>query len=96
MSFTATVENGAIILPPDIVLPNGTEVRIEPVPAKDPETFGEAFKEFIGIVKDEQHMPPLKTIAERYRGIIGAVKDGPTDLADNHDHYLYGLPKRVP
>ena len=52
MSFTATVENGAIKLPPDVVLPNGTEVRIEPVPAKDPETFGEAFKEFIGIVKD--------------------------------------------
>ena len=73
MSFTATVENGAIKLPPNVVLPNGTEVRIEPVPARDPETFGEAFKEF-----------------------IGAWKDGPVDGADNHDHYLYGLPKRRP
>ena len=85
MSFTATVENGTIKLPPDVVLPNGTEVRIEPVAAKkaiptretasaqEPETFGEAFKEFFGI-----------------------VKDGPGDRADNHDHYLYGTPKRVP
>jgi hypothetical protein len=23
------------------------------------------------------------------------VKDAPPDLAENHDHYLYGLPKRA-
>jgi hypothetical protein len=31
---------------------------------------------------------------ERYKDLIGCIKDGPTDLADNHDHYLYGTPKR--
>lgn len=26
---------------------------------------------------------------------FGAIKDGPSDLAENHDHYLYGLPKKA-
>ena len=73
MSFTATIENNVIKLPPGVDLPDGTEVRIEPVEPESAQTFGESIKEFIGI-----------------------VKDGPGDLADNHDHYLYGLPKRVP
>ncbi len=73
MSFTAIIENGTIKLPPDVHLPDGTEVRIEPMEAVRAPTFGESIKEFIGI-----------------------VKDGPGDLADNHDHYLYGTPKRVP
>jgi hypothetical protein len=27
-------------------------------------------------------------------GFSGVVKDGPTDLARNHDHYLHGNPKK--
>ena len=38
--------------------------------------------------------PPGKTFAERYRKYIGVCKDAPSDLADNHDHYLYGRPRR--
>ena len=34
------------------------------------------------------------TFADRYAGFIGAVKDAPRDLAENHDHSLYGTPKR--
>ena len=73
MSFTATIENNMIKLPAGVNLPDGTEVRIEPLEAGREPTFGESIKEFIGI-----------------------VKDGPGDRADNHDHYLYGTPKRVP
>lgn len=73
MSFTATIENKMIKLPPRVDLRGGTEVRIEPVEAEHEPTFGESIKEFIGI-----------------------GKDGPGDRADNHDHYLYGTPKRVP
>jgi hypothetical protein len=72
MSFTAVVIKGTIILPPEVNLPDGTEVKIEPV-TKPERTFGEEFREF-----------------------IGCIKEGPADLADNHDHYLYGTPKRVP
>jgi hypothetical protein len=39
---------------------------------------------------------PRQTMAERYKDFIGCIKDGPTDLADNHDHYLYGTPKHAP
>jgi len=27
--------------------------------------------------------------------LIGAVDEGPRDLSREHDHYLYGLPKRA-
>ena len=36
------------------------------------------------------------TFAERYKDFIGCIKDAPPDLADNHDHYLYGTPKHKP
>ena len=29
MTFTATVENGKVVLPPDVKLPSGTKVRVE-------------------------------------------------------------------
>ena len=31
MSYTGTVEKGLVKLPPDAVLPDGTQVRIEPL-----------------------------------------------------------------
>jgi hypothetical protein len=34
------------------------------------------------------------TLLERYRHIVGIVEDLPPDLSENHDHYLYGTPKR--
>lgn len=79
MSFTATVENDSIKLPPGIHLPDGTEVVIEPR-EKAPAAAA----------------PERKTLAERYAKFIGVVKDAPPDLAENLDHYLYGLPKRTP
>jgi hypothetical protein len=35
-----------------------------------------------------------KTLADRLRNIIGSVPDLPEDLAENHDHYIHGTPKR--
>jgi hypothetical protein len=31
MSYTGIIENGVVKLPPQVVLPDGTEVRIEPL-----------------------------------------------------------------
>ena len=31
-----------------------------------------------------------KTLAERFKNIIGAVDDLPEDMAENHDQYLHG------
>jgi hypothetical protein len=44
------------------------------------------------------HVEPVEkkipTLAERLAPWIGIVTDMPSDLAENHDHYLYGIPKR--
>jgi hypothetical protein len=37
--------------------------------------------------------PAPQTFAERYKEFNGCIKDAPPDLADNHDHYLYGTQK---
>ena len=36
------------------------------------------------------------TLWEKLRSIAGTAKGLPEDFAANHDHYLHGLPKRVP
>jgi hypothetical protein len=35
-----------------------------------------------------------KTLAERFKDIVGAAKNLPEDMAENHDHYLHGTPKK--
>ena len=34
------------------------------------------------------------TLAEQFADVIGAVPDLPPDMAEQHDHYLHGAPKR--
>jgi len=34
------------------------------------------------------------TLYERFKDFIGVVDDLPADAADQHDHYLYGTPKK--
>jgi hypothetical protein len=39
--------------------------------------------------------PAAGSLGERLLRFAGAAGDGlPEDLAQNHDHYLYGVPKR--
>jgi hypothetical protein len=35
-----------------------------------------------------------KTLAVRFKNVIGAGVDLPEDMAKNHDHYLHGTPKQ--
>ena len=37
----------------------------------------------------------LKPFAERFARFMGAGDSGVGDLAENHDHHLYGTPKRT-
>jgi hypothetical protein len=37
---------------------------------------------------------PIPTLAERMKGFIGCLEGLPADAAINHDHYLYGTPKK--
>ena len=34
------------------------------------------------------------SLFERMKDFIGCIKDGPEDLASEHDHYAHGTPKR--
>jgi hypothetical protein len=34
------------------------------------------------------------TLAQRFADVIGTVPDLPSDMAEQHDHYLHGAPKR--
>jgi len=36
----------------------------------------------------------LPTLYEQLKPVIGIAKGMPSDLAENHDHYLHGRPKR--
>lgn len=36
---------------------------------------------------------PVETLFDRLQHVIGKATDLPEDLAEQHDHYLYGLPK---
>ena len=34
------------------------------------------------------------TLIEQFSDVIGTVPDLPPDMAEHHDHYLHGAPKR--
>ena len=35
------------------------------------------------------------TLYERLQGVVGSADGLPEDMADNHDHYIHGTPKRA-
>ncbi len=76
MTIEAYVENGQIILPNPLELPNGTKVTVsvEGEPEVDCDT------------KEESR----GTINERLKDVIGKAEGLPVDFAENHDHYLHG------
>jgi hypothetical protein len=72
MSFTATVENDTIKLPPGVHLPDGTEVTVMPVEAAKPGSSGSALawmENFLGAIKT---LPP--EFAEDHTDLIRARK----------------------
>ena len=72
MSYTGTVENGVVKLPPDVSLPEGSKVRVESL---EPEA-------------------DRRALVEELRVIARSLPELPPDWAAQHDHYLYGTPKR--
>jgi len=80
MTIEAYVENGQIVLPGPLELPNGTKVTVS--------VSGES--ETGGLVRDE----PRRTINDRLKDVIGKAEGLPSDFAKNHDHYLHGAAKK--
>lgn len=36
----------------------------------------------------------VPTLAKQFEDVIGIVADMPADMAENHDHYIHGTPKK--
>jgi len=56
MTYKGTIKNGVVVLENSAALPEGTEVRVEPVAQPtQPPTWGEVFKDVMGKAQD---LPP--------------------------------------
>jgi hypothetical protein len=84
MPIRGKVKNGKVLLNNPKAFADGTEVEVRPVTKRK--------------AAAKPRKPKAKarrqTFAERYASSIGAVKDLPSDMSVNHDHYLYGVPKQ--
>jgi hypothetical protein len=79
MSFRGHVQGGLVVLDEPHALPEGVEVRVEIV----------ATEVAPSLVQEEDQT--LRDLLLKYAGTLEGL---PTDLAENHDHYLYGIPKK--
>jgi hypothetical protein len=85
--LSGVVQNGQVILDNPLPYPDGTTVRIEVVP-KEPAKPPEPAEDFEPVTAEEAASDPLLWLAYH------AIESDRTDGADEHDHYIYGCPKR--
>lgn len=92
MTYRGKVKDGVIILQQGMQLPEGTDVEVSVAKngAAPPESAAETSN------SGETSPEKPRSLYERMKPIIGIAKDLPPDFAINHDHYLYGAPKRQP
>jgi len=76
MTCKGHIRNGSVVLDEHPALPDGTEVRVEPVAAAARKTRG------------------YRRFRVRLLAFAGTMQDMPPDMARNHDHYLYGTPRK--
>ena len=83
MVISGEVKGGVIILPQDVVLPEGSLVQV-----------------VVADVARDTNTPPSKpteegeSIRDKLMKFAGICTDMPADSSENHDHYLYGTPRR--
>ena len=79
MVYRGQVKNGVVVVKGRVRLEEGTEVTVRPIR-----------KPARAVRKKKRPM----TLYERLKPIIGSANELPPDMSINHDHYLYGTPKR--
>jgi hypothetical protein len=79
MVYRGRVKNGVVVLEKSARLEEGAEVSVRPLRRPARATA-------------RKKAPP--TLYERLKSVAGKAKGLPPDASINHDHYLYGLPKR--
>ena len=78
MTYRGHVKNGVVVLDDEVTLPEGTEVSVDP----------------LGPAEVDEDGAETPTLYERLKPFIGKAEGLPPDASINHDHYLYGTPKR--
>ncbi len=91
MSYSGTVKNGVIVLERSARLKDGTRVRVHAIPEQS-----HAPRKKSATTKAKRKPAPekLSSMAKMLLKYAGKVKGLPADFAEQHDHYLYGTPKR--
>jgi len=79
MIYHGRVKNGVVVIDSPVPLPEDAEVEV-------------ALK--VPPVPAEPHSTAIGTWAEVFADVIGKAEGLPSDASHNHDHYLYGTPKR--
>jgi len=77
MIYRGHVQNGVVVLEDSVRLPDGLEVQVEVVAPKAEEP------------RPGEEEPLRRKLLKHSGKAVGL----PTDMAQNHDHYLYGTPK---
>lgn len=84
MTIHGRIKKGKVQLDDPTALPEGTEVIVRPK-KPSPKT---------GKTSNAKARKQRQSLAERYASFVGKAKGLPADASVQHDHYLYGTPKR--
>ena len=79
MTYEGTVKNGVVVFKAEPP-PDGADVTVTVTPVEQSVDGGA--------------VEPEETIWQKMEKFAGRAPDLPKDAALNHDHYLYGAPKR--
>jgi hypothetical protein len=79
MTYRGTVRNGVVVLDEPASLRDGAKVDVVLVDAPDSPPSGEN---------------GTPSVYEQLQDLIGTATGLPPDIAENHDHYLYGTRKK--
>ncbi|MCY2924219.1 MAG: hypothetical protein NT031_02065 [Planctomycetota bacterium] len=79
MTHRGRVKNGVVVLNDPNALPEGGEVSVR------------LLKKRVRPVRGKNN--PV-SLYERLKPVVGSASGLPHDLAENHDHYLHGHPRK--
>ena len=85
MELEGVIVNGRVELDAPAELPEGTRVRVEPIPVEAPTT---------GTPETPKGEKPLTSLNKLLLSLAGTAKGLPPDMAEQHDHYIHGTKKR--
>lgn len=84
MTYRGHVKNGVVVLEPPVDLPDGAEVEVRLLARRDEP---EAHQRHESVERPAWAKKALELSRRMPR-------DLPEDLAEQHDHYIHGAPKR--